>query len=77
MISHTLVSDCRDSGAGVSPDQAGRLFEAFFSTDPGKIGLGLAIARSIVAAHGGTIGLVEDGGPGAIFAVSLPLAGED
>jgi two-component system sensor kinase FixL len=45
----------RDSGPGLTPDQAGRVFDPFFTTKSDGTGLGLSISRSIIEAHGGTI----------------------
>jgi len=63
----------RDFGAGVSKETQDRLFEQFYTTKAGGLGMGLAIARSIVQSHGGTIigENVETGG--ARFQVTLPL----
>jgi two-component system sensor histidine kinase DctS len=63
-----------DNGPGVPDDQREHIFNAFFSTKDGGMGMGLAICRSIVEAHHGRIGLSRD--PelgGARFAVCLPL----
>ncbi len=63
-----------DQGAGVDPEQLHRLFEPFFTTKPGRAGLGLAIARAAVVAHGGEI-RVESGpdGRGLCVDVWLPF----
>lgn len=63
----------RDNGHGIDPAHAGRLFESFFTTKDGGMGLGLSIARSIVQAHGGTIWAERSHGGGSIFAFRLPL----
>jgi signal transduction histidine kinase len=63
----------RDNGHGIDPAHAGRIFESFFTTKDGGMGLGLSIARSIVQAHGGTIWAERGRGGGSIFAVRLPL----
>ena len=70
-----------DTGPGIPPDDRARVFDRFYrvdkarSRDRGGSGLGLAVARSLVRAHGGRIDL--DGEPGATaFTVRLPLNGD-
>lgn len=68
----------RDAGPGVPPEEAAHLWERFYQgKDPGKrkggAGLGLAIVRSIVQAHGGRVGLDSAPGQGACFWFELPL----
>lgn len=63
----------KDNGHGIDAAIAERLFESFFTTKEGGMGLGLSIARSIVQAHGGTIWAECGHGGGSIFAVRLPL----
>jgi len=71
-----LVS-VRDSGPGFPSGLAEQLFEPFFSTKAEGTGMGLAIARSIIEAHGGTISAENFDGGGACFTVRLPQAKED
>jgi len=61
-----------DSGPGVAPELRERVFEPFFTTRAEGVGLGLAIARQIVEAHGGRIEVGESSSGGARFAVILP-----
>jgi two-component system sensor kinase FixL len=68
-----LVS-VRDSGPGLRPGTEGAIFDAFFTTKQAGMGMGLAIARSIVEAHGGRIWATNNGDHGATFFVQLPLA---
>jgi C4-dicarboxylate-specific signal transduction histidine kinase len=70
----TLVS-VQDAGTGFKPEQANRLFEAFYTTKPQGMGLGLAISRSIIEAHGGRLWAEPNQGPGATFLFGLPVAG--
>jgi two-component system, LuxR family, sensor kinase FixL len=63
-----------DSGPGVAATLRPRLFTPFFTTKPGGAGLGLAIARSIVEAHGGTLRYQPEGAGGACFVLRLPHA---
>jgi len=65
----------RDSGPGLSQESFDRLFEAFYTTKAGGMGMGLSICRSIVEAHGGRIRASRDFGQGATFQFSLPLPG--
>ena len=62
-----------DSGHGISPDHAPRLFDAFFTTKEEGLGLGLAIVRSIVEAHDGRIWADYYAGRGATFHLTLPV----
>ena len=64
--------DVTDAGPGLDPEAKKRLFEPFFTTKPNGLGMGLAICRSIVEAHGGRIQL-EQTGPGTTIRVCLPV----
>ena len=63
----------RDSGPGLDPQVAERVFEPFFTTKSDGIGLGLAISRALVEAHGGQL-WADPEGPGAAFHLTLPFA---
>ncbi len=69
---HALEISVADTGPGVAPHDAPRIFEPFFSTRPGAAGLGLAVVQTIAASHHGTVRLVQGGGAGAEFVLSLP-----
>lgn len=62
-----------DSGVGIGPDAAEHLFEPMWTSKPTGSGFGLAIAREVMAEHGGSIELVEGVGRGAAFRLTLPL----
>jgi PAS domain S-box-containing protein len=68
-----LVS-VQDSGTGIAPEHAERMFDAFFTTKPNGIGLGLSICRSIVESHGGRPSVFPAHPHGSIFQVMLPAA---
>jgi signal transduction histidine kinase len=61
-----------DSGPGMPAEVLARVFDPFYTTKPAGTGLGLALAHSIVRAHGGQIGASSPPGRGAIFTVTLP-----
>jgi signal transduction histidine kinase len=61
----------RDTGIGFHPLGAERIFDAFYKTKPGGLGMGLAISRSIVEWHGGRLRAKSNGGPGATFQFTL------
>jgi PAS domain S-box-containing protein len=62
----------RDNGPGLGFEARRRIFEPFFTTKTRGTGLGMAIARRIVEAHGGRIAIGEGGGPGAEIIITLP-----
>jgi PAS domain S-box-containing protein len=64
--------DVRDSGVGVDPDNAARLFEAFYTTKPQGMGVGLSISRSIIERHEGRLWAETNDGAGATFSFLLP-----
>jgi len=67
---HIVVSD---RGHGIARDGLEHVFDAFFTTKPNGLGLGLAICRQIVNAHGGRLWAAHNNGPGASFHLTLPL----
>lgn len=73
LIEEEIVVSVSDNGPGVSVDDREKLFEAFFTTKPKGVGLGLSICKSIAAAHGGSLKYSAEEGGGSRFALSLPL----
>jgi signal transduction histidine kinase len=68
--------EVRDSGTGVEGTDIDHVFDAFYTTKAEGLGMGLAIVRSIVEAHGGRVGARNNPEGGATFSFALP-AGED
>jgi signal transduction histidine kinase len=68
-----LLVAVQDSGPGLNPESFDSLFEAFYTTKPGGMGMGLSICRSIVEAHGGRIWVSRTAGPGATLLFTLPV----
>jgi signal transduction histidine kinase len=68
--------EVRDRGSGIAPDALATIFEPFVTTKRDGLGLGLAICRSIVTAHGGSLSARDNPEGGATFVVSLPLAAD-
>jgi two-component system sensor kinase FixL len=62
----------QDSGVGIEAEHMDRLFNAFFSTKPAGMGMGLSICRSIIDAHGGKLFASHNAGTGATFHFMLP-----
>jgi signal transduction histidine kinase len=62
----------QDSGPGVAPANVERLFDAFYSTKPSGLGMGLSICRSIIQAHGGKLWATPGALRGAVFQLTLP-----
>ena len=72
--SGAILVGVRDAGIGIQPDQLGRVFTPFFTSKTTGLGMGLAITRSIIEAHGGTIWAENNGGAeGATFWFTLPV----
>jgi two-component system, LuxR family, sensor kinase FixL len=66
----------RDSGPGLAWDKVDRLFEAFYTTKPDGIGMGLAISRSIIEVHAGRLWATPNAPKGAVLQFTLPIDGE-
>jgi len=68
----SVAIEVRDCGKGFEPGSVDRLFEAFFTTKPAGLGMGLSVSHTIVEAHGGRIWATANDGPGATLHLSLP-----
>jgi signal transduction histidine kinase len=66
-----------DTGHGIQADELAHVFEPFFSTKPNGLGMGLAISRSIIETHRGSIRANNNEAGGATFTITLPVAEGD
>jgi signal transduction histidine kinase len=66
-----------DTGTGFEPENLPRLFEAFYTTKSGGMGIGLSVSRSIIVSHRGRLWAELNEGPGATFTFSVPPVPED
>jgi PAS domain S-box-containing protein len=65
-----------DVGVGINPENAARLFSAFYTTKPNGLGMGLLICRSIIEAHGGKVWGSPNAGPGMTFQFTISASGQ-
>jgi signal transduction histidine kinase len=70
-----VVISVQDSGTGLDPSGLEHLFDAFYTTKPEGLGMGLSISRSIVEAHGGRLWATAIAPNGAVFQFTQPIAG--
>jgi signal transduction histidine kinase len=68
-----IVVTVSDNGTGITPAQAARLFQPYFTTKPNGTGLGLFVSHKLVADHGGAIDFTSSPGEGTVFRVRLPV----
>jgi PAS domain S-box-containing protein len=66
-----------DSGTGLDPNAMDKIFDPFYTTKPSGMGMGLAICRSILEAHGGRLWAAAKDGPGTLFHFTLPKHHEE
>ncbi len=69
----TVRVEVRDSGTGINEGDTGKIFQAFYTTKPDGMGMGLAITRSIVDVHGGRLKAHNNPDGGATFSFALPV----
>ena len=67
-----VQTSVEDSGTGLDPSSIDKIFDSFYTTKSGGMGMGLSISRSIVLAHGGRLWAVNKEGLGTIFHFSVP-----
>jgi two-component system sensor kinase FixL len=72
-----VVVKVSDTGPGLAPEVAERLFQPFTTTKEQGMGIGLSICRSIIEAHGGELWASANDGPGVTFAFRLPVGAEE
>ena len=70
----TVQIEIADTGTGLMPEEAERLFTPYYTTKKHGTGLGLAIVQSVVSDHQGKIGVKSQPGQGTTFTIELPLA---
>jgi C4-dicarboxylate-specific signal transduction histidine kinase len=71
--SNAVLVAVRDSGSGLDPEGLDHLFDAFYTTKPSGMGMGLSICRSIIEAHGGRVWATANVPQGAVFQFTLPI----
>jgi signal transduction histidine kinase len=74
--SQGVLVSVQDSGPGLDPKSLEHLFDAFYTTKPEGLGMGLAISRSLIEAHGGRLWATANAPHGAVFQFTLPIGGE-
>jgi signal transduction histidine kinase len=75
--SNSVLVSLQDCGPGLDPNAVDRLFQAFYTTKAEGMGMGLAICRSIIEAHGGRMWAGANEPRGAVFQFNLPLEPDD
>jgi two-component system sensor histidine kinase BaeS len=67
-----VIIETGDTGKGIPADELPQIFERFYRGPDGGLGIGLAIVRELVEAHGGSITVTSEPGSGSLFTVRLP-----
>jgi C4-dicarboxylate-specific signal transduction histidine kinase len=68
----TVLITVEDSGSGIQPENMRRIFDSFFTTKRHGMGMGLAICRSIIDSHGGSLSVLQGHPHGTVFQIILP-----
>jgi signal transduction histidine kinase len=71
---NAIVVTVRDMGTGLDAHHRDRIFDAFFTTKPDGMGMGLALSRTIIEAHGGQIWATPNSDRGKTFQFTLPIS---
>lgn len=69
----SVAASVADTGHGIPPEKLGRIFDSFFTTKEGGMGLGLSLSRSIAESHGGSVFAENNASNGATFHLNLPI----
>jgi signal transduction histidine kinase len=82
ITTRNVDADCvqatvEDSGTGVASDTVAKIFESFYTTKPGGMGMGLSISRSILQSHGGRLWAAGKDAPGTAFHFTVPKFREE
>ena len=72
-LDDNIQIDVQDTGEGVSPDVADRMFDLFFHTKENGTGVGLAIVKRVIEAHGGRVSATSQPNQGSTFSIALPI----
>ena len=73
----SVLLSVQDTGPGVTTEQSEQIFEPFVTTKPTGMGLGLAISRTIVQDHGGSLRIAKTDEDGCVLEMTLPIAATD
>jgi signal transduction histidine kinase len=82
VTTQNIDADCvqatvEDSGTGIATDTIDKIFDSFYTTKPGGMGMGLSISRSILQSHGGQLWAVSKDAPGTMFHFTVPKYREE